>query len=228
MVKKMLYTKRPLIYIDFIGEIQKINTSELTWHFNVEFVSSLSKDVLAKIESTCPTAIILDSPDQKLELIRSIKEKHPNIQLIVRSDSKNEEELFGLISSGVDFIIPTNSSPRLIFCRIVSAYNSKKNENELIKIENLELNSVSRRVFLNEKPIKLSDLEFRILLLFISNRDRVLKREVILLEVWGRSDITKRTIDTNIVSIRKKLAGFSLEIHSIYGIGYVLRGPEFR
>jgi DNA-binding response OmpR family regulator len=228
MGKKMVYEKKSLVFIDYTGDAQNLRSSELSWHFKILTLSSLSSSIREQVDQTFPVAIIIDYPEEKLDLIRALKKKLPNSYFIGRSDVKNEEKMISLLAVGIDFLLPADASSRLIFSRIATVFESRKQENEILKVENLEMNSVNRAVFVNGQPIKLSDLEFRLLLLFASNRDKILKRDFILQEVWGRLDVTKRTIDTHVVSIRKKLVGFKLDIHSIYGVGYVLRGPEFR
>jgi DNA-binding response OmpR family regulator len=228
MGKKMIYDKKSLVFIDYREDSQKLKSSELSWLFKILTFSSTSSDIRDQVEQTFPVAIIIDCPEEKLDLISKLKKKLPNSYFIGRSDIRNEEKIISLLAVGIDFILPADASSRLIFSRIATVFESRKQENETLKVENLEMNSVNRTVFVSGQPVKLSDLEFRLLLLFASNRDKILKRDFILQEVWGRLDITKRTIDTHVVSVRKKIVGFKLDIHSIYGVGYVLRGPEFR
>lgn len=224
----MIFDKKSLVFLDYLGDIERLKSSELSWHFKILTIFSTSSNIHAQLDRVLPVAVIIDSPEEKIEFVKYLRKKTPNSYIIGRTDIKNEEKIIGLLASGIDFLLPADATPRLIFSRIATFFESKKPESELIKIENLEMNSMNRSVFVSGRPIKLSDLEFRLLLLFASNRDKILKRDFILQEVWGRLDITKRTIDTHIVSLRKKLIGFKLDIHSIYGVGYVLRGPEFR
>ena len=50
-----------------------------------------------------------------------------------------------------------------------------------------------------------------------------MSRERILEAVWRDSVVSDRTVDTHIVSLRKKLVGFNHTIATVYGAGYVLK-----
>jgi DNA-binding response OmpR family regulator len=55
-------------------------------------------------------------------------------------------------------------------------------------------------------PVDLTAKEFALLRLFVSRRNEVLRRDVILDEVWGDvSDVFPRTVDTHIVHLRQKI-----------------------
>ncbi|WP_232798477.1 response regulator transcription factor [Salinibacter altiplanensis] len=75
----------------------------------------------------------------------------------------------------------------------------------------------------NEK-IGLTDLEFDILTYFITHRGRTVSREQLLRDVWGISgNITTRTIDRHVASLRKKIEptpGAPTYVKTVYGIGY--------
>ena len=65
----------------------------------------------------------------------------------------------------------------------------------------------------------------KLLKCFVQNKDRVMSRDRILEAVWRDSVVSDRTVDTHIVSLRKKLSGFDHEISTVYGAGYILKKP---
>lgn len=71
------------------------------------------------------------------------------------------------------------------------------------------------------KVVDLTNIEFKLMYYFISNKQRILTRQEILNHVWGQ-DITviDRTVDAKISSLRKKLSPNGESIQSIYGVGY--------
>jgi DNA-binding response OmpR family regulator len=73
------------------------------------------------------------------------------------------------------------------------------------------------------KALQLSVLEFELLKCFVQNKDRVMSRERILEAVWRDSVVSDRTVDTHIVSLRKRLAGFDHQLATVYGAGYILK-----
>jgi len=74
------------------------------------------------------------------------------------------------------------------------------------------------------QPVELTTKEFALLRLFINRRNEVLRRDVILDEVWGDySDVFHRTVDTHIVHLRQKLEDDATNpkvIVNIRAVGY--------
>ena len=74
------------------------------------------------------------------------------------------------------------------------------------------------------RPVELTAKEFALLRLLIHHKDEVLRRDVILNEVWGDdSDVFPRTVDTHIVHLRKKLEDDAANpkfIVNIRAVGY--------
>jgi DNA-binding response OmpR family regulator len=69
--------------------------------------------------------------------------------------------------------------------------------------------------------IDLTGLEFRLLLYFSRNVDRVLSREQILDQVWGQKvAVQDRTVDTHVSHLRKKIGEIALRIEPVQGLGY--------
>lgn len=87
--------------------------------------------------------------------------------------------------------------------------------------QGLRIDFLGHRVYIEEKEVPFSALEFKLLSYFVRNPDRVLSREKILNNVWGVDTfVTDRVVDSHIRSIRKKLGGYKDHIESIYGEGY--------
>lgn len=78
------------------------------------------------------------------------------------------------------------------------------------------------------KRRSLSILEVKLLAFFLVHPDEVLPRGQILTHVWKDVNVSDRTVDAHIVSLRRKIADFDHEIATVYGAGYALRPkPSF-
>ncbi|NBX93584.1 MAG: DNA-binding response regulator [Proteobacteria bacterium] len=89
------------------------------------------------------------------------------------------------------------------------------------EVPGLRIDFIGHRVFIEEKQVLFSALEFKLLSYFVRHPDRVLTREKILNSVWGVDTfVTDRVVDSHIRSIRKKLGSHKDHIESIYGEGY--------
>lgn len=92
----------------------------------------------------------------------------------------------------------------------------------LIRMDDLEVDTLSHTVKKAGKPITLTKKEYELLLLFINNKNIALFRDVIYERVWG-SEYTgeSRTVDLHVQRMRKKV-GWEKRIKTIYKVGYRL------
>ena len=101
-----------------------------------------------------------------------------------------------------------------------------KNENAILKIQDLEMNVKSKEVYRDGKEITLTTREFRLLEYLLRNKNRVVSRTDILENVWEVDfDLGTNVIDVYISYLRKKIEhGFTSKIiKTIIGMGYVIK-----
>jgi two-component system, OmpR family, copper resistance phosphate regulon response regulator CusR len=137
-----------------------------------------------------------------------------------------EDKLTGFDCGADDYLIKPFSFQEL-FAR-VKALNRRDKEkivNPQLKLLDLELDSIERRVMRNNKEISLTATEFKILELLLSNKDKVFDRIHIAEKIWGFSfNSGTNVIDVHINSLRKKIdKDFPQKlIHTKKGFGYVI------
>ena len=95
---------------------------------------------------------------------------------------------------------------------------------EIIEFHEIKINTKSRTAFINEQPITLTRKEYDLLLFFVSNKGRVLSKEIIAEHLWGDDSDLLDNFDfiyVHINNLRKKLtAAGSKYIKTAYGTGY--------
>jgi DNA-binding response OmpR family regulator len=94
-----------------------------------------------------------------------------------------------------------------------------------VKVLDLELDSVTKRVTRNHRQISLTATEYKILELFMSNKNKVLSRINIAENIWGYSfNSGTNVIDVHINSLRNKIdKDFDKKlIQTKKGFGYIL------
>ena len=92
----------------------------------------------------------------------------------------------------------------------------------LLRVDDLEVDTLSHTVRKAGKVITLTNKEYELLLLFINNRNIALFRDVIYERVWGREYTGEsRTVDLHVQRMRKKV-GWEKRIKTIYKVGYRL------
>jgi DNA-binding response OmpR family regulator len=86
----------------------------------------------------------------------------------------------------------------------------------------LGLDFEPRSVRLDARPIRLGRKEYDLLAVLVRHAGEVVKRETLLMLVWGYSpEIRTRTLDVHIRKLRSKLGRYSTQyIETIFGVGY--------
>lgn len=99
---------------------------------------------------------------------------------------------------------------------------------QVLRFGDIELRLDDRTGRKNGDDVAFTGLEFEILKYFIEHQGRTVNRKQLLRDVWGISgDITTRTIDRHVASIRKKIEDDPDQprhIETVYGIGYKFVG----
>jgi DNA-binding response OmpR family regulator len=97
-----------------------------------------------------------------------------------------------------------------------------------IRIADLEIDTTTHQVRRGGLEISLTPREFTLLEALARNEGRTLTREIIQEQVWGDEDSFSDTVRFHVASLRKKIdADQPVKlIHTIYGVGYVLRCSE--
>lgn len=99
-------------------------------------------------------------------------------------------------------------------------------DEHIYRFADLEVNDYSKEVIRDHKPVSLTSTEYKLLLYFIKNKNKVLSRTDILEEVWGVNfDIGTNVVDVYVNYLRKKIDAFADQklIHTVIGMGYVLK-----
>ena len=89
----------------------------------------------------------------------------------------------------------------------------------------LEMDFVSRSVFLDSRPMALSRKEYQLLSVLVQSAGELVSRDALLLTVWGYNEqIRTRTLDVHIYRLRMKLGDYGSQyIETIFGDGYRFR-----
>lgn len=149
-----------------------------------------------------------------------------HIPIIIVTGSIDNEQCEQAFLAGADDCIFKPYHTKELMARIASKIRRVEElmkQDDVLSCGNLTLNSSKLEATINGSPTKLSVLEFNLLKYLVKNKDRVLSREKILDAVWSGVEVSDRTIDTHIVSLRKRLTGCDHVITTVYGAGYVLK-----
>jgi len=167
--------------------------------------------------------IMLGDDVSGYNVIKAIREKDENVPVIFTSARDQEiDKIFGLELGSDDYMTKPYSSKELVLRVnniIKRVYKDKVENQNILNYEDYIINLEKRTVESNGKQIKLTTLEYDLLVLFIKNKDKCFSREEILNSVWGSDYFgTDRVVDDLVRRVRKKMP--KAKIDSIYGYGY--------
>jgi two-component system alkaline phosphatase synthesis response regulator PhoP len=161
------------------------------------------------------------------KIVRTLKEHadYTKIPIVfVATKSTENERLTGFAVGADDYIVfPFSFKELSARIKVVIKRYVVRNDQtpRVIQFNQLEIDLVRLKVFLEREEIALTKREFELLKLFLSNINKVFSREEILDVVWYDDDvIQKRTIDVNINRLRNKIGDYGSHISTIPGYGY--------
>lgn len=104
----------------------------------------------------------------------------------------------------------------------VQATQLESNARSRYQDAHLEIDLANRFVLVDSRQVTLRRKEYELLSLLVENAGEVIRREELLMRVWGYSPETRtRTLDVHIRRVRKHLGSYSERyIETIFGIGY--------
>lgn len=155
-----------------------------------------------------------------IKAIRATDEKVPVIFTSARD--QDLDKIIGLELGSDDYITKPYSSKELVLRvnNIIKRVYKKENTN-IIEYLDYKVDVDKRIVFYKEKEIKLTTLEFDLLLILLNHLGKSFSRDDILTLVWGDDYFgSDRAVDDLVRRLRKKMP--KLNISTIYGFGYRL------
>jgi len=100
---------------------------------------------------------------------------------------------------------------------------AKNHEGDTLDFSNILLDLKQFKVFVNQKPIELTKMEFDLLKFFIVNKEQALSRDTILNAIWGYEyDGTTRIVDVHVYNLKRKLIAAECFFKPVRGVGYSL------
>lgn len=192
--------------------------------------SSTGDKGLQIAKSVCPDLIILDlmlPGTDGLAICKQLKSQKAtsSIPVILLTARAEEEDIITGLELGADDYIPKPFSPKVLRARVKARLRARDGEksdvNDVIKIKNLTINTGRHEVFVDQSAIELTSTEFRVLLFLCKKPGYVFSRYQIVDGVKGVDyPVTERSVDVQVVALRKKLGTAGALIETVRGVGY--------
>lgn len=166
--------------------------------------------------------IMLPDEISGYDIIKKIRKENEHMPVIFTSARDKElDKIIGL-ELGSDDYITKPYSPKELVLRVNNIIKRVYSQDlTKIKYEDYIIDTEKRTVTQNDKEINLTTLEFDLLNMFITNKNKSFSRDDILNIIWGENYFgTDRVVDDLIRRLRKKMP--NLNINTMYGYGYRL------
>lgn len=213
-------------------------------------ISSIFNDEGAQVFTACdgiqgmshvlthqPDLIILDMmmPEQKgLQVCKLIRQVSSTPLIMLSTLDQDQLMLQGLEAGADDFLTkPVNPEVLLARAMAVMRRNGQGNDRQGIydfDDGHLKININKQRVLIRNRMVKLTPVEFRLLVYLVSNPSKVLTFEQILFHVWGSEYLNSREyVHLYISNLRSKIEDDTRSpryIHSVHGVGYFFESQK--
>lgn len=179
------------------------------------------------VEREHPQLVILDVmlPGMDgIEALRRIRANPDtrNIPVIMLTAKSEERDIVAGLDAGASDYVTKPFSKEVLLARIRAVLRRPGElQPDTHEFRGLSIDDATHTVQLDGNVISLTLTEYRILDLLVANRNRVFTRLMIMDRISdGQKIVTERTIDVQMVGLRRKLGAWANHIETIRGVGY--------
>jgi len=159
-----------------------------------------------------------------------------HIPIILCTALDNEDSVVMGLNIGADDYITKPFVKAEVIARVKAVLRRVNNRQNKVEVEeqvhddiepdivfqDLRIDRNQKICYLNGEELPLTPSEYKILLYFLTHRNKIYSREEIIREVWGTA-VQGRTVDTNITRLRGKLGGYGVYLQTRTGFGYAFK-----
>lgn len=193
---------------------------------------SSGRELFALLEKQLPELIVLDImlPDEDgVSILRRLRAdaRYKNIPVIMATAKGTEfDKVKGLDSGADDYIAKPFGMLEMVarikaVLRRCSAPRERGEQEEVIRIGELEVNQQEHKVSVGGSEVVLTLKEYELLKKFLQHPGIVFSRDKLLNDIWGYEFSGEtRTVDVHIRTLRQKLGSAGELVETIRGVGY--------
>ncbi len=166
--------------------------------------------------------IMLGDTISGYDIIKKIREIDKEVPVLFTSARDQDlDKIIGLELGSDDYVTKPYSPKELVLRvnNIIKRVYAKTSH--YVEYETYKIDMEKRLVFENDNEVSLTTLEYDLLLMFLTNKNKSFSREEILTNIWGEDYFgSDRVVDDLVRRLRKKMP--KVHINTIYGYGYRL------
>jgi len=224
---------KKILIVDDEEDILELVAYNLTREGYQTIIAASGEEALKKCRSESPDLILLDlmlPGIDGLEVMKALRENSTteHIPTIMLTAKGEEADIVTGLELGADDYITKPFSPRVLLARARAVLRRKREtgnrSSSSLRIHDLEIHRGRRLVTAKGSPVNLTFTEFQILSFLAARPGWVYTRAQIVDAVHGDSyPVTDRSVDVQIVGLRKKLGPCGQYIETVRGVGYRFR-----
>ena len=222
--------KERILVVDDEEDILELITYNLMKEGYHVITAASGEAAISKAHKEKPDLILLDlmlPGVDGLDVYRELKKKQDTSQIpIIMVTAKTEDaDIITGLELGSDDYVTKPFSPKVLLARIKAVLRRKKYEEvedtPILRIHELTINPARHEVLVKDEPKSLTASEFKILYFLARRPGWVFTRDQIISSVRGDDyPVTDRSVDVQIVGLRKKLGESGAYIQTVRGVGY--------
>ncbi len=219
-----------ILVVDDEEDIRELVGYNLTKEGYNILTADSGERALTKARSALPDLIVLDlmlPGIDGLEVTKKLKDSQETkaIPIVMLTAKGEEADIVTGLELGADDYITKPFSPRVLSARVKAVLRRKtqdvEDKNDTISIHGIFIHPGRRDVVIEGQPIELTFTEFQVLYHLAKRPGWVSTRSQIVDAVRGEGyPVTDRSVDVQVVGLRKKLGDFGKYIETVRGVGY--------
>ena len=188
------------------------------------------QEALKKAQAMLPDLVLLDLmlPEvDGLEVCKKLKSspQTEHIPIVMVTAKSDEADIVTGLELGADDYITKPFSPKVLVARVRAVLRKKTTEipekSTVVRIHDIQIDPGRHKVLVKDKAVELTSSEFDLLHFLAARPGWVFTRYQIVDAIHGTDyPVTDRSIDVQVVGLRKKLGPAGKYIETVRGIGY--------
>lgn len=226
-------TRGRILVVDDEEDIRELVRFNLTKEgFDVETVGS-GEEAVARVKEASPDLLLLDLmlPGlDGLDVCRLLKNTpgSANLPIIMLTAKGEDADIVAGLELGADDYIPKPFSPRVLGARVKAVLRRRQESGQRdegpLQVGRLRLDRGRHEVRVDDAPVDLTATQFAILSFLADRPGWVFTRSQIINAVKGDAyPVTERSVDVQVVGLRKKLGPAGELVETVRGVGYRFR-----
>lgn len=223
-------SRQKILAVDDEEDLLELVRYNLDKEGYVVTLASSGEEALAETKKTGFDLVLLDlmlPGIDGFEVLRMLKGniRTSHIPVMILSAKGEDSDIVAGLELGADDYMTKPFSPKVLTARVKSILRRRKktspSDSPRMEVRGITIDSIKRQVLVKERPVDLTATEFALLFALASKPGWVLTRGQIIDSTKGEGyAVTPRSIDVQIVGLRKKLGSAGANIETVHGVGY--------